>query len=37
MTTFFPIEAGRQQEQQVLADIKGEVGSDRVLKAKAIK
>jgi len=37
MTTFFPIEAGRQQEQQELADIRREVGTDRVPKAKAIK
>jgi len=27
MTTFFPIEAGRQEEQQELADIKREVGT----------
>jgi hypothetical protein len=37
MTTFFPIEAGRQQEQQELADIRREVGTDGVPKAKAIK
>jgi hypothetical protein len=37
MTTFFPIEAGRQQEQQELADIRR--GGERagVPKAKAIK
>jgi hypothetical protein len=37
MTTFFPIEAGRQEEQQELADIRREVGTDRVPKAKTIK
>jgi len=37
MTTFFPIEAGRQQEQQELADIKEEGEDGRGLKAKSIK
>jgi hypothetical protein len=37
MTTFFPIEAGRQEEQQELADIRREVGTDRVPKAETIK
>jgi hypothetical protein len=37
MTTFFPIEEGRQQEQQELADIKGEVRTNRVPKAETIK
>jgi hypothetical protein len=37
MTTFFPIEAGRQQEQQELADIRSRDGTDGVPKAKAIK
>jgi hypothetical protein len=31
MTTFFPIEAGRQQEQQELADIRRGGGTDGVL------
>jgi hypothetical protein len=37
MTTFFPIEAGRQEEQQELADIRKEVGTDRVPMAETIK